>query len=112
MDLNLFPAMINSSIDPFYIFTGSLNQSVPQLATYDTEMAPRVRLSNTTTVSQVFLKACEEEDLEKVRACLTLGVDINCRDSDNHTPLYYSLFSSDPKIFNLLIEQSLNQHFS
>ena len=68
-------------------------------------MAPRVRLSNTTTVSEVFLKASRERDFEKIKACLTLGVDINSRDSDDHTALYYSLFGLfDQKIFDLLIE--------
>ena len=61
-------------------------------------------MSNTTTVSEVFLKACKVQDIEKIRACLTLGVDINYRGPDNHSALYYSLFNSDQKVFDLLID--------
>ena len=48
----------------------------------------------------------EEEDFKKIRACLDLGVDINCRGSDNHSALYNSLdlFNRNKKIFDFLIE--------
>ena len=57
-----------------------------------------------TPISEVFLKACKEKDYEKIRACLTLGVDINCRGSDNHSALYYSLLFGRDKVSEILIE--------
>ena len=42
-----------------------------------------------TPISDVFVKACKDGDMEKVNACLTLGVDINCTDKDGHSGLYY-----------------------
>lgn len=65
------------------------------------------KLSN-TPISEVFMKACEERDFKKIRACLDLEVDINCRDSDNHSALYKSLslsyHPSNRKISDFLIE--------
>jgi len=55
-----------------------------------------------TPISDVFLKACKEEDFEKVRACLTLGVDINCTDDQTgHSGLFY--VAHDKKLFDLFI---------
>ena len=59
---------------------------------------------SSTPISEVFLEACEKKDYEKIRACLTLGVDINCRGSDNHSALYKSLRYSYEKVFEILIE--------
>ena len=58
-----------------------------------------------TPISEIFLKACEGKDLEKVKACLTLEVDINCLDSDNHSALFKSLTwpSRDERIADLLL---------
>ena len=46
---------------------------------------------SSTPISEVFHKACEEMDWKKIRACLDLGVDINCRGADNYSALYHSL---------------------
>ena len=39
-------------------------------------------LSPETTVKELFLKACRENDLPKVQYCLALGADVNWRDED------------------------------
>ena len=57
-----------------------------------------------TPISDVFLKACEDEDFKKINACLTLGVDINCKGSDNHSALYHSLYYGKEKLFEFLIK--------
>ena len=56
-----------------------------------------------TPISDVFVKACQEEDFEKIRACLTLGVDINSRGSDNNSALCHSLWYGNEKIFDFLV---------
>ena len=80
---------------PEIIITDILNQ--PR------ERAIRKPKLSKTPISDVFVKACEEEDFEKIRACLTLGVDINSRGSDNHSALFNSLSLRDGKIFDFLI---------
>jgi len=50
------------------------------------------KLTN-TPISEIFLKACEEMDIEKIKSCLTLDVDINCTDKDGHSGLYKVLGS-------------------
>lgn len=65
------------------------------------------RVSTKTTLSEVFLEACKKKDFQKINACLTLGVDINSKDSDNHSALYHSLgYGGDgEKIFDCIITQ-------
>ena len=68
-----------------------------------------------TPLSDLFLNACKEHDLEKVRACLTLGVDINYTDQDGHSGLYHivdisykflnwSRYDQYEKLFDLFVE--------
>ena len=75
------------------------------------------KLSETPlSVSDLFLDACKELDIEMVRACLILGVDINSTDQDGHFGLYHivnsrklldcdwSRFDQYKKLFDLFVE--------
>ena len=74
------------------------------------------KLSETPlSVSDLFLDACKELDIEMVRACLILGVDINSTDQDGHFGLYHivnsrkllcdwSRFDQYKKLFNMFVE--------
>ena len=39
-------------------------------------------MSTSDSVKDLFIEACKKNDLEKVKACITLGVDINLVTSD------------------------------
>ena len=75
------------------------------------------KLSETPlSVSDLFLDACKELDIEMVRGCLILGVDINSTDQDGHFGLYHivnsrklldcdwSRFDQYKKLFDLFVE--------
>ena len=58
-----------------------------------------------TPLSDVFLNACKELDLEKVKACLTLGVDINCTGQYDESGLYHVVsLGRNKKLFDLFID--------
>ena len=38
-------------------------------------------------IQQILIEACEKNDLKSALACLDLGVDVNCKNSHNETPL-------------------------
>ena len=41
-------------------------------------------------IQDLFLDACKSNDLEKVRSCVVLGVDVNCKDENGFSGLYYA----------------------
>ena len=58
-------------------------------------------------LKNIFLKACEENDLEKVKACLKLGVDPNIKSSDGREDfgLNYASWKNLPDLCDILLSQ-------
>merc|ERR1712130_1017300 len=56
----------------------------PQKADFiDNRMFNNARNDQFINLSETFLEACAENDQQKVRACLDLGVDVNSKDLGN-----------------------------
>ena len=62
-----------------------------------------IRRQNLVDISAIFVKACKEKDDKKIRACLTLGVDINSTDERDHSGLYHAVIFNR-QLFDLLID--------
>ena len=74
---------------------------------------------NKKTVEEVFLTAIREEDLEKIKACITLGVNVNVRDKYGlpalfracHNYYIFELFLAQPNIdVNIKYEEYNDTH--
>ena len=53
----------------------------------------------------IFHEACEENDFETIRTCITMGVDINCKGQDDHSALYNAFRKGNKKVFDFLVSQ-------
>ena len=58
---------------------------------------------NRQTLEDLFLEAIESGDLEKVQACITLGVNVNFCDKDGISALYYAIHNKT--VLDLLLSQ-------
>ena len=61
-------------------------------------------MTTSINLSETFLKACDENDLQKVRACLELGVDVNTKDKYN-AGLHYAASNNNIELCEILLSQ-------
>ena len=55
------------------------------------------------SLEDTFLKACQENDLTKVRACIDLGVDVNFEGHDGDFGLLISAGRNHLELFDVLL---------
>ena len=60
-------------------------------------------LSPETTVKELFLKACEENDLHKVQFFFSLGADVNWREDDGCSGLHWAASRNYGELLGLLL---------
>ena len=54
-------------------------------------------------LNKIFLKSCENNEVDKVIACTTLQVDINCKDDQHFSGLHYSAWNDHLAILVYLL---------
>ena len=67
-------------------------------------------MSGQKTVNDCFIAACRAEDVEKVKAAITLGCDVNYRDAKEYS--HTGLMNSAGQYFNLEIMNLLLQQMA
>ena len=56
-----------------------------------------------TELEKTFLEACDKGDLVKAKACIDLGVDVNCVDQRGYFPLLVAVVNGNMDLFNILM---------
>ena len=54
-------------------------------------------------LNKTFLNSCENNEIDKVVACTTLNIDINCKDANNFTGLHYSAWNDNLAVLVYLL---------
>ena len=54
-------------------------------------------------LNKIFLKSCENNEVDKVIACTTLNIDINCKDAKHFTGLHYSAWNDNLAVLVYLL---------
>lgn len=59
-----------------------------------------------TIIQDIFLEACKSNDLEKVKNCVGLGVDINSKDVSGYTGLYLAARENSLDVLDYLLDRT------